>query len=244
MNVAICSQDHTRRALRHSNAFPLFLVFLMFTAFGSQPQTAAAQDATGRFNIIRAAIVDVGGNTPTDPSTPLYKKNTDPPFPVLAPDGHHVTLEEFLKADGEGTITRTPQGTELRMELTGLIANGVYSGWGFHFTDPPFNFDEFPNFGASANKGATGVNDGSTGRFDADDNGDATYVVMLPPGPLSQAGEAPAYALDGFSSFAVGGVYHIDGETHGPVPAPNHIGAFSIGFVPEPSSIALVRHPR
>lgn len=240
MSFMISSPAFTRKAFRHTCCLATLIASCNFAAFGGHQQTAAAQDKTGSVYVPLNPLVDVDGNLATDPSTLLYSRIQDPREAIIAPDGHHITLEEWLDADGVGHITRTPQGTELSLELTGLVPGGVYTVWGFYFTDPPFNFAPFMNTQTdSVASGAIGAPDGSESRLDADENGTATYVATIPPGPLSISGEAPAWVLDGYSSLAVVGVYDIDGQTYGTVPGPHHVGHFVVGFVPEPSSVAL-----
>jgi hypothetical protein len=210
-----------------------------FAAVCGHLQTSAAQDKSGAVYVPLNPLVDVDGNLATEPDTLLYSRIQYPREAIIAPDGHHVTLEEWLAVGGQGHITNTPQGTELSLELTGLVPGGVYTVWSFYFTDPPFNFAPFINTqSASVASGAIGAADGSESRLDADENGTATYVATIPPGPLSISGEAPSWVLDGYSSFAVVGVYDVEGP-YGTVPGPHHVGHFVVGFVPEPSSIAV-----
>jgi hypothetical protein len=240
MNIATSARGFARRLNRRGCCIAMLIAWCNFAAFGDHQPTAAAQDKTGSVYVPLNPLVDVDGNLATDPTTLLYSRIQDPREAIIAPDGHHITLEEWLEAGGVGHITRTPQGTELSLELTGLVPGGVYTVWGFYFTDPPFNFAPFINTQIdSVASGAIGAADGSESRLDADENGTATYVATIPPGPLSISGEAPAWALDGYSSLAVVGVYDIDGQTYGTVPGPHHVGHFVVGFVPEPSSVAL-----
>jgi hypothetical protein len=211
-----------------------------FAAVWAHLQTSAAQDKTGSVYVPLNPLVDVDGVPATEPHTPLYSRIQYSREAIIAPDGNHVTLEEWLEVGGEGHVTRTPQGTELSLELTTLVAGGVYTVWGFYFTDPPFNFSPFiKTQSESVASGAIGAADGSESRLDADGNGNATYVATIPAGPLSISGEVQPWVLDRYSSFAVVGVYDIDGQTYGTVPGPHHVGHFAVGFVPEPSGLAL-----
>jgi len=205
-------------------------------SFVARPSTAEAQDKTAPVQVHLRQVRDDNGNVPTDLSTPIYRHTSTTHEAIIAPDQHHVTLQ----VDGSAHITRAAGGTELELELSGLVPNGVYTVWTALFQDPPFNFDiHLPNFPDNVGLGAVGAIDGSESIINADENGNAIYGATITPGPLSIRGEATAYVLDGFSGFAVLGAYHIDGQTYGPVQGPHHVPHFFAGFVPEPPSFAL-----
>lgn len=233
----------------HANGHVLPVALLLLVAAALHVPTATAQVKTAPLIPHIRNFVDADGNpasdfsSPLDPDTLVYGINSDPPGAVLGPDGHHYTLGEIQQVSGVAQIERLPndEGTQLTIDVTGLIPNGVYTVWGAYFTDTRFNYDPLlPNFPDNVAIGSIGANDGSEARFDADANGTATFTAVIPPGPLSIAGEAPPYVLDGYSDFAFVGVYHIDGQTYGTVPGPNHVGHFFAGFsIPEPSSVLL-----
>ena len=241
MNVAMLSQDNNRRVLRPYNAFHLFLVGLMLTAVGSQQQTAVAQDATAAIETLMIHVVDVNGMTPTDPNTLIWR-NYDPREMITAPDGRQLTLSEFRATNGEVRLESKTDGTEVSMQLTGLIPNGTYTAWGFYFGDPAYN-SEMPNFGMRAGGGSIGNNLGTQNLITVDGDGNGTFLLTHPAGPVSLGSpplEAPLYALDGtYANFVVVGAYHYDNLTYGPTPGPGHAAQFAAVFVPEPSSIAL-----
>ena len=227
------------KASRYDGRFTLYLGCLALFALIAIAGTAPAQQFTGNVQVPFNPLVDANGNRATDLNTPLYSSLQNPREPILAPDGHHITLSEWLQVDGQGQIARTLEGTELRLELTGLVPNGVYTTWSFLFGDPPFNFAPIINTPQSVAMGAVGAIDGSQSILTADASGAATYVATIRPGPLSISGTAPSWVLDGFSSYAVVGVYNIDGQTYGAVPGPHHVGHFAVGFIPEPSAVVL-----
>ncbi len=79
-------------------------------------------------------VRDQEGNLPTDDSEPLYAANTyEAPLgflkPILAPDGHTVTLFEFNRAKGSIMATCDGSMTRVDMALEGLIPNGTYTVW-------------------------------------------------------------------------------------------------------------------
>src|SRR6266571_1464396 len=78
-------------------------------------------------------VVDRGGAplTPaSDPGTKLYNaRYCDEHPPILAPDGHQLTLGEWLTAKGRASVKCINKGTQVVIEMSGLIPNGVYSIW-------------------------------------------------------------------------------------------------------------------
>ena len=78
---------------------------------------------------------------PADNATLLW--NNRGHTPILAPDGHQVTLGEFKMVTGGAEVTCVNQGTTIAISLQGLIPNGVYSLWIYTFKLPGFhnNFD-------------------------------------------------------------------------------------------------------
>ena len=79
-------------------------------------------------------IVDMNGNTPTEPNEPLYAKNNfDDPIgqltEIMAPDGHQVTLSEFQTAEGIMNVHCNGNSTTIVIALEGMIPNGTYTFW-------------------------------------------------------------------------------------------------------------------
>lgn len=272
MKVTMFSQHRTKRALRHSIAFTVFLASLIFTAIGSQLKTAVAQvpdNSPAMVNIVTGPrnmdgninfhVVDADGNpinVTADPSTPIFRNYPDNP-PITAPvrmigdppmpasDGHQLTLGEWLAGSGTARLESKADGTEVDIQMTGLIPHGVYSAWGFWWTnDKPFN-PELPVFGDRFGGGSIGNNLGTDNMITVDGDGNGSFTMVWPSGePSSLGGDIviPDWALDrkSFNEFVIVGAYHYDEMTWGPVPGPNHAGAFITTFaVPEPSSIVL-----
>src|SRR5437762_8295331 len=46
-------------------------------------------------------------------------------IPVMAPDGHQVSLGEFASVTGKGNVVYTAQGTNISIDLQGLIPSGI-----------------------------------------------------------------------------------------------------------------------
>src|SRR5262249_25416978 len=81
-------------------------------------------------------IRDAHGQSPATPGAALYE--TRKHNPVLAPDGHQVTLAEFTAVDGYATVRCVAPGTHATLHLHQLIPNGVYSIWNLVFKAPGF----------------------------------------------------------------------------------------------------------
>src|SRR5262249_49170008 len=57
--------------------------------------------------------------------------------PILAPDGHQMTLGEFNAAQGTISAKCTKDGTRTSLHMNGLIPNGVYTVWLIVFGPDP-----------------------------------------------------------------------------------------------------------
>jgi hypothetical protein len=101
------------------------------------------------------------------------------------------------------------KGTHVEIELSGLIPNGVYSIW-------DVRLDEASNV---IGLGSLGQNDGSQNHFQATASGHGEVSLVMAGGPLSAFGAADECQLDE-AQFILFVVYHLDGQTHGPVPGP------------------------
>lgn len=150
-------------------------------------------------------IADENGDTPTEAGTLLYENRRM--NPIMAPDGHQVTLEEFDAVTGTMTMTCTPQGTRIDMEMEGLIPFGTYTMWAVIFDEsgtPPL---------------VAGGTDRQQGLFVASPAGKATYSAVVSEGKMSEFGTATDCLLDE-PQVRIFGAYHIDGRTYGGSPGP------------------------
>lgn len=98
-----------------------------------QPQPAKAHLNFGDVQLLEE-IVDKDGNTPTSPSELLFAKNIfDAPLgqlnPIMAPDGHQITLSEFKRAKGELLLHCNGNSSTVEIALEGMIPNGTYTFW-------------------------------------------------------------------------------------------------------------------
>ncbi len=162
----------------------------------------------------------------TPPSEPLKEsRNCNP---VLAPDGHQVTLEEFLAPSGRAGVKCIADGTQSVLHFNGLIPNGTYTIWQIVFKSPGFD-------GTFANRigvGSLGPNDGSGNTFVADGDGEGEISAVSPAGNLSILGTIPACWLPpGVFEMHLVGAYHIDGQSHGTRPGPAGTFIEQFGFI-------------
>ncbi|MCI0621108.1 MAG: hypothetical protein L0387_05455 [Acidobacteria bacterium] len=132
--------------------------------------------ATGKFHLIDAAgnpiFLGIGlGRL-------LFTQDVTNPgpisaFPILAPDGHQLTLREWVRAYGDLDVNCIGEGTKYKMRFEGLIPNGVYTV--FHFT----------NMG----NGALASHPGDINNtFQASPDGDGVLSVVATPGPATLTG--------------------------------------------------------
>jgi len=144
--------------------------------------------------------------------------------PVLAPDGHQLTLAEFKAAQGIVSAKCIGQGTHSVIHFSGLVPNGTYTVWLFIFGNggPPIN--------ATA-VGALGKSNPIQNFFTASATGEGELSVTTPEGPLSAFGNVGACWLDAYPQVHLAVVYHIDGQTHGPGPGPGGTWVFQAAFV-------------
>ena len=147
--------------------------------------------------------------------------------PVVAPDGHHLTLAEFDAPQGRASVKCVQSGTHAALKLSGLIANGVYSVWVVVFKAPGFD----PTFSNLIGLGSLGPNDGSANAFVADGGGEASISAITPGGPLSMLGAISSCALTGEFEFHLVAAYHIDGPTHGASLGPPGTAVEQLGFI-------------
>jgi hypothetical protein len=211
-------------------ALTLSALLLAGTAAAVGPKTA---DVIPLF--LRVADADgaaVGAQSPGD--TPLYTAMNIEHQPVIAPDGRHVTLEEFLSAGGTATVECTEAGTRSDLVLSGLIPNGVYTVWLFAFAEPGYDGTMANAIGA----GAYGPFDADQNAFTATETGEASLTMVAPAGLLStlvptateQHTIGPCLLTDEYE-FHLVGTYHMDHQTHGAVPGPPGSEAFQFGFI-------------
>lgn len=174
-------------------------------------------------------IEDADFNDPVIGSeTPLFTMAGHQP--ILAPDGHHVTLGEFNEVTGTSKVKCLPQGTQVNLHLKNLIPNGVYTIWSLTFQSPGFD-GTLSSFVNLTGQGALASNDGSANTFTASASGEGQITRIVPSGDLSVFGTLASCILtDEFEVHFVG-VYHIDGMTYGAIPGPAGTYIEQFGFI-------------
>jgi hypothetical protein len=189
-------------------------------------------DSTADLSTVRTpacnpAMPMLGMITPSTPSgTLLFNVRSAGPTcpPVLAPDGHQITLGEFRQAEGRVGVDCINTGTHDVVHFSGLIPKGTYTLWQFIFANG------FPGMATGAGAdGHNGTNGPIENFFTASQDGEGQLSVTAPPGPLSAFGTLNGCWLDN-PEVHLELVYHIDGQTHGPVPGPAPTWVFQSVF--------------
>lgn len=171
-------------------------------------------------------IEDASQAPPSDAGAPLYESRLH--HPILAPDGHAITLGEFNAPAGTVTVKcLNDEKTQFTLSLTGLIPNGVYTAWIVNFGKPGYD----PAFSTLSGLGALGSADGTHNTFVASVHGEGSLTVTMPPGRLSVQGKLADCALESAFEFHVVCAYHIDGATNGPHLGPDGSAVEQLGFM-------------
>ena len=131
----------TQRPLRSFRVYAIPLAVALFALsgcdyydhdYGSDPPAATTDEIVH----VPLFIEDADGNAPSDPATPLFENRKH--NPVLAPDGRPITLAAFNSAAGTAKVRCIDGGTHVRLDLSGLIPNGIYTLWNAVFEAPGF----------------------------------------------------------------------------------------------------------
>ncbi len=170
-------------------------------------------------------IQGAGGQPPAGPGSPLFEVRKG--NPILAPDGHQVTLGEFNAVDGYATVQCVARGTLVTLQLANLIPRGVYTIWNVVFKAPGFE----PTFANLIGLGAIGSPAGTENVFRASASGEGAVSAITEAGPLSALGSIGACAPTDQFEWHVVGAYHIDGQSHGPVLGPDGTAVEQFGFI-------------
>jgi hypothetical protein len=183
----------------------------------------AAPVRVGNINVIPEYGSQNGTHlTPSDPpNTLIYRvaKGDGSPLvparPILAPDGHQVTLGEYVHVSGSAAVKCINEGTHSVVHVSGLIPNGVYTIW---YVVP--NQPGFPMHIPFLRVGPAGTDDGTQNRFDASASGEGELSAITPAGNFVFAGGPGPFPSCAFTytEFSLVGAYHIDQRTWGPVP--------------------------
>ena len=144
--------------------------------------------------------------------------------PILAPDGHQVTLGEFSSTSGYAEVKCVNAGTHVVIHFKDLIPNGVYSIWVATWKSPGFDATLANEIG----QGALGAPDGSQNAFTASPAGTASLSVIMPAGSLSQFGTV-GNCFSSEYELQLAAAYHLDMQAHGATPGDD--STFVIPFI-------------
>ncbi len=172
---------------------------------------------------VYAHVEDANGQPPVGDATLLFDNRGH--TPVLAPDGHQLTLGEYNTATAWAEITCMNKGTHVVMHAKGLIPNGVYTMWALVFKSPGFD-GTFVNL---IGNGALGAPDGSENVFTASSDGTASLSVNMPEENLSIFGRVGNCLGKSFEVHLVA-AYHSDNMTHGSSPGNPSTWVVQFGF--------------
>ena len=216
--------------MRHSPHIPLVLALGALAACADPavsptvllaPQSAATSSAAApsRTESVDHVLFFVRGNA--DPTSPMLTLGSNPAtllwtsrrnsqthlgMPLIAPDGHQLTLGEWLTPTGRAATKCIATGTHTVLHFSNLIPNGTYTVWQLVFFSPGFVGNPITN---RKSIGPLGPSDGSGNAFQASSSGEGQLSVLTPG----------TCALDEFEVHYVIG-YHSDGMTYGPTPGP------------------------
>lgn len=193
----------------------------------------AAPIANTAADHVHTFVSDAAGNPAVGDATPLYLRPMFGHAPIMAPDGHHVTLGEWDAVSGRAVVKCINKGTHTVIHVRGLIPDGVYTIWQLVFKAPGFD----GTFANLVGVGALGANEGGDNAFRASASGEGEVSAITRGGPLSTLapGATTKYDIaacslqDEFEVHYVG-AYHLDGRTYGPVPGARTTFAEQFGF--------------
>lgn len=188
-------------------------------------------------------VDEVGNSGPFDnPITPLYdmltyEERTDAgedPIPVLAPNGSHVTWDEFSAVTGKAEVVCVEEGTRTTLHLDGLIPNGLYTVWNLVLKKPGFSGTLESVMATLVGDNPIGLNDGTQSEFRASPTGHGYVSAITPAGSMLRVPDAEtrgikACALDEFDYHLLG-AYHLDDQTHGEYVGPPGTAVTQFGF--------------
>ena len=208
-------------------AVAAFTALGVFTAKADQPPHKTEFSIFDTTVPASDPVYDISGNPAVAVDTQLYSNSSglcDHLFPLLAADGHHITLGEWRQAKGHASIKCGRRGTHVTIQLTGLIPNGVYTVWVATFQAPGLT----PDFANLIGLGALGAPDGSQNVIVASPHGTAALSVFHPPGDLSMFGSSECLSEE--FEVLLWLPLHLDGQTHGGVPGDECELGFQGGF--------------
>lgn len=170
-------------------------------------------------------VEDEDNNTPTADETLLFETRAH--APVVDREGNQLNWGQFKSVDGSVKVVGKANGTQVNLQLEGLIPNGLYTIWNVTFKSPGFSTGEDNLIGV----GVVGLADGSESYFRADAEGKATFSAFTEPGNLSYMGQIARHPFKEEFEWHVVGLYHMDDKTHGPELGPDGTMVEQFAFV-------------
>lgn len=171
-------------------------------------------------------VQDVNGQPVTldsDPSIPLYI--ADSGQPLRAPDGHQVTLGEWIETIEQNKsfvlVRCTKEGTNVTVKVTDLLPNALYTAWLFVLatSTSPIIARGMPT--VPGHRG----ND-----FTTDASGGALLNTTIPASRLEENGSISSCLMDNLS-FLIRLAYHSDNQLYCEDPGPSEVTINHISFV-------------
>ncbi len=209
--------------------FQQFLHGLSVVLLGAGCADPGTPLARGAVNLevmaIDSFLLDANGDAPSDLHAPLYEARER--NPVIAPDGHPVTLKQFNAVTGTAGVSCVETGTKVDLHLRGLIPNGVYTIANVTFKSPGSG----PMLENMIGLGTLGTPDGAESTFQASPCGEGDISAITPAGSLSMLGSIGECVLGEAFEWQIMGVYHIDGHTYGPTLGPDGARVEQFAFV-------------
>lgn len=236
-----------RGQMRWYVCFSLCASFMLLAAGTTQAQSSSLEST-----LFLGHVVDKDGNAldsgnPSDLEKELYRKG--PGTPMTRSDGSAITLADYVQATGQIEITaKAGGGTDVAVEVQGLLPNELYSVWAGYWQDPGFPSGERIAFGAV----------GTGNDQISDENGAISLMLIQPEGPMTVEGEAPFYAPISptigkdmtsqiHEGYTVGVAYHFNDPLMPPYTGgPGDPSTWALHViadfpaVPEPSSMSLM----
>jgi hypothetical protein len=175
-------------------------------------------------------IEDENGDVPADMDTRVFE--TRKHNPVVDTEGKQLSLGEFSTVKGTATIVGKAGGTQVTLNLTGLIPNGLYTVWNVTFASP--GFDPSVEGMNIIGLGVIGKIDGSENHFRASATGTGQIAAFTPSGPLSMQGEISEHPFVQEVEWHLVGAYHMDDKAHGPDLGPDGTAVEQFAFIIKP----------
>ena len=174
-------------------------------------------------------VEDENQQSLSDPNSLVYEARRH--SQVSAPDGHQLSLAEFSRVKGRAEVSCTDNGTLVKIELSGLVPNGVYTIWNVTLKAPGLDPEAASEMHNIIGKGALGDGHGTQNIIVASKDGKGSVSALTPEGPLSMVGKIGACSLTDEFEYRLLGALHLDGKTYGPDMGPEGTVVEQFSFI-------------